>query len=75
VAADHEARARLPVLVGPATGSEFNTFRPPFLPIACWRLENLRFDFDSSFVRPEAAAEFRGLAALWNRVQVAKVMR
>jgi hypothetical protein len=34
------------------------------LPIACWRLEDLRFDFDSSFVRPEAAMEMTALSAL-----------
>jgi hypothetical protein len=41
-----------------------NTVRLQLLPIACWRLEDLRFDFDSSFVRPEAAAEMSDLASL-----------
>jgi hypothetical protein len=67
IAATHEQRDLLPVNVGPTTGDEFNTIRKRLLPIACWRLENLHFDFDSSFVKPESAAEFRRFAALWKR--------
>ena len=34
------------------------------MPIACWRLEDLRFEFGSSFIKPEAAMEFTQLAEL-----------
>jgi hypothetical protein len=57
----------LPILVAPTAAAEFNTIRPPLLPIACWRLEDMRFDFDSSFVTPESRAELTALAALWRR--------
>ena len=50
--------------VAPATAGELNTFRPGLFPIACWRLDDVRFDFDSSFVRPEATLEIKLLAAL-----------
>lgn len=50
--------------VAPTPAGARNTLRLQILPIACWRIEDLRFDFDSSFVRPEAAAEMTDLAAL-----------
>jgi peptidoglycan hydrolase-like protein with peptidoglycan-binding domain len=43
--------------VAPTDGStKFNTIRIPLIPVACWRLEDPAFDFDSSFV----SAKFRG---------------
>jgi len=53
-----------PALVAPASGNGFNTLRSPLIPIACWRMEDTRFAFDSSFPTPEAADELRLLAAL-----------
>jgi len=50
--------------VAPTPASDRNTLRLQILPIACWRIEDLRFDFDSSFVRPEAAAEMADLASM-----------
>src|SRR5204863_1785388 len=41
-----------------------NAVRADLTPIACWRLDDIRFDFDSCFVRPEAYPDFRLLAAL-----------
>lgn len=67
VAAEHGRRPSLAVYVGPTTETGYNTLRATLLPTACWRLEAMRFDFDSSFVKPEAAAEFRHFAALWQR--------
>ncbi len=60
----HPPRAQLPLYVAPTPEKDFNALRLILLPIACWRLEDLRFDFDSSFVRPEAAAEMAALADL-----------
>lgn len=67
IAAEHAVRVKLPVFVGPTTAKDFNTVRPRLLPIACWRLEDLRFDFDSSFVAPEAKKEMGMLAALFDK--------
>src|SRR5277367_3285032 len=52
------------LLIGPSTSGEFNeiTLRP--LPIACWKIEDIRFAFDSSFVTPDASKEFHQLRDL-----------
>ena len=43
--------------VAPTDGStKFNTIRIPLIPVACWRLDDPAFAFDSSFV----SAKFRG---------------
>src|SRR5262249_16473255 len=56
-----------PLLVGPATGREHNTLRVGIIPIACWRVEDVRFDFDSSVVRPEMQVELSHLTELVQR--------
>lgn len=63
-AADHPPAPPLRVLAGPATGEESNRIRPAFVPLACWRLGDVRFQFDSSFVVPEAREEFQALSRL-----------
>ena len=64
MAATHPPHLALPVLVGPATDAKFNTIRDGILPIACWRMNDVRFEFDSSFVKPEAKEEFAHFAKL-----------
>jgi hypothetical protein len=64
VSGTHPDRTKLPIYVAPTPAQDFNALRLILLPIACWRLEDLRFDFDSSFVRPEAALEMAALADL-----------
>lgn len=64
MAASHGGVEIAPVLVGPATGSEFNTVIVGIIPVACWRVDDLRFEFDSSFVTPAVKAELAQLAAL-----------
>jgi peptidoglycan hydrolase-like protein with peptidoglycan-binding domain len=54
-------------LVGPATADQKNTIRPILAPIACWRLDDIRFDFDSSFVRPDAEPDLKVLGVLIKR--------
>ena len=54
VVGDHPASPTFPLLVGPATGSEMNTVRPCPRPILCWKVEDIRFAFDSSFVNYQA---------------------
>ncbi len=62
VAANHETQQLSPVLVGPATGAERNTIRLLLRPVACWRVDDFRFDFDSSFVRPQIDRDMALLA-------------
>ncbi|MBI2690107.1 MAG: peptidoglycan-binding protein [Acidobacteria bacterium] len=57
-AGSHNAPEDLAFHVAPATGKEKNTFRIELVPVACWRLDDVRFDFDSSFVVPQAKPEF-----------------
>src|SRR5260221_329729 len=52
-----------PLFVAPATGKEKNTFRVPLIPIACWRLDDVRFEFDSSIVAPETQAAMKDFEA------------
>ena len=57
VAATHPAPSPLRILAGPSTADEFNTVQSAIFPIACWRIENVRFDFDSSLLLPAVATE------------------
>lgn len=47
-----------------STSKERNTLRLGIKPVACWRLNNCRFQFGCSFVMPEAKNEFGSLKAL-----------
>lgn len=64
IAAKHPPTPEVAGLVGPATGSELNTIRAGIIPVACWRLEDLRFEFDSSFVNPSVEVELKNLEKL-----------
>ena len=57
VAGSHPEDETQPVLVAPTTASDSNVFSLEVTPVACWRVDNLRFAFDSSFVRAELAGE------------------
>ena len=59
VAAAQAGASPLAVLAAPATGDEFNTIGERLVPKACFKVEDLLFDFDSSFVRPEIGATYR----------------
>ncbi|MFN0103817.1 MAG: peptidoglycan-binding protein [Bryobacteraceae bacterium] len=54
----------LPIHAAPSHGKEKTTLREELLPVGCWKLEDLRFIFDSSMVLPEAKPEFEELATL-----------
>lgn len=57
LAGDHPPRdIGLRILAGPTTETHFNTIRPGLFPIACWRAEDLNFDFGSSFPVPDLGA-------------------
>jgi peptidoglycan hydrolase-like protein with peptidoglycan-binding domain len=53
VAATHPLRLPLQVLAAPATEDQTNTLQPGLYPIACFRMEDVRFDFDSSLILPD----------------------
>lgn len=53
------------IVVAPTTAAaDFNTIRAGLVPLACFRIDSLRFAFDSSFVVPEIRAELVRLGAL-----------
>ncbi len=64
VVAEHTPVATRPVLVGPTTSDRSNTIRAAIIPIACWRLDDIRFEFSSSFVKPDIAREMTLFAKL-----------
>jgi peptidoglycan hydrolase-like protein with peptidoglycan-binding domain len=64
IGAQHAANP-LKFYVAPTEGStSFNTIRIPLVPVACWRLGDPAFDFDSSFILPTFRGELAKLAAL-----------
>jgi hypothetical protein len=52
------------LLAAPSTSSELNTAHLRLIPIACFRLEDMLFQFDSSFVLPEVQAEMAAFSDL-----------
>src|SRR5580698_6728280 len=64
VTGPHPAPSPLQVLAAPTTASDSNRVRMPLIPIACWKIEDIRFAFDSSFVTPDAAVEMQALKDL-----------
>ena len=66
-AASHPSVQLFPILVAPATGNEKNRIRMELIPVACWKLNDVRFAFGSSFVLPDSRSEFFDLAALRQR--------
>lgn len=64
----YRRRRLLPVFVAatvPDRPALRNSVAPPLQPMACWRLDDPRFDYDASFIKPEAAPEFTLFAQLW----------
>ena len=51
-------------LVGPSTGSEFNAIVAGLVPIACFRVDNIRFAFGSSFIEPTIQPDLVRLGGL-----------
>ena len=64
VSGSHPESAPLEFAVAPATGNEVDTVRLRIVPIACWRVEDIRFAFDSSFVTSDVTTELRLLVSL-----------
>ena len=66
------AAGKLPIrevhsaLVGPSLADEFNVIELDFAPEACVRFDDVRFEFDSSFIGPESKTELKLLGQLHN---------
>ncbi|HEY3068352.1 MAG TPA: OmpA family protein [Methylomirabilota bacterium] len=63
-AGSHVVPETPPILVAPATGSELNTVSVAIIPVACWRVDDIRFEFDSSVVMPGVKTELDELKKL-----------
>lgn len=64
VVGKHPERGKRSLPVAATLADGINTLRFSLLPIACWKLEDLRFDFDSSFIQPDGADELSALLEL-----------
>jgi len=64
LAATHPEQQTLPVQAAPSVDGEYNTIKAAIIPYACWKVDDIRFEFDSSFVRPQIAEELKHLADL-----------
>jgi hypothetical protein len=64
VSGTHGETAPFEFLVAPSTGSEANTAQLRLVPLACWRVDDVRFAFDSSFVTPDISQELNALSDL-----------
>jgi hypothetical protein len=55
----------LPIHAAPSTdGRGRNTIRMELIPVGCWKLNDVRFAFGSSFLLPDSRSEFLELAQL-----------
>src|SRR5262249_20131231 len=66
VALGQTGAAPLTVFAAPATSDEFNTLGERLVPKGCFKVEDLLFDFDSSFIRPEIGTHMPKLVQLRN---------
>lgn len=66
IAADHASEPILPAPVAPTSG-DHNTLRLPLVPVACWRANDMRFEFESSIVSPGLATDVDALSVLVER--------
>lgn len=64
IAAFHANRSQPELLAAPTTASEFNTIGLDLIPVACLCLADGAFEFDSSFVTPQAGKVLSKLPAL-----------
>jgi len=55
VAGTHDVLDSLELVVGSSTEDQFNTATLPLVPVACLRVDDVRFAFDSSFVASDPA--------------------
>ena len=64
-AGEHIPLPAPPVFVAPTiSGKDHNTIKTNAVPFACWRADDARFEFDSSFVQPQITEEISVLHTL-----------
>lgn len=63
VAGKLEPAGPFEVVAGPSTSDEFNTARLRLVPVACFRVDDIRFAFGSSFVTSDSADEKNDIRA------------
>lgn len=64
VAGDIPAAVNREIYVAPTIDAERNKITTAIIPVACWRIDDVRFEFDSSFVRPETRDDIGQLKKL-----------
>ena len=64
VAGKHPVQEISPALVAPATAQEANKIVAGIIPVACWRVDSIRFAFASSFILPSIKPELTCLQEL-----------
>lgn len=62
-AGTHDPADPIELLVGPSTSDQFNTARLPLKVVACFKVDDIRFAFDSSFVGSNSADERKDIRA------------
>ena len=64
ISGTHPEAPPFQIFAAPSTADQFNAVHIPLLPVACWRVDDIRFAFDSSFVTPDIATEIQALSDL-----------
>ena len=57
VSGEHSEADPFEFFVGPSTADQFNSAHLRLIPIACWRVDDVRFAFDSSFVDADPTSD------------------
>jgi outer membrane protein OmpA-like peptidoglycan-associated protein len=57
ISGKHDSPPVFEFIVAPSLDDKFNTARLRLLPIACWRVDDIRFAFDSSFVDADISTD------------------
>ena len=65
IVAAHAEDAPAPAVVAPASTAEFNLLGEALRSVACWCIDDVRFEFDSSFIQPEIQIEVAALLRLF----------
>jgi hypothetical protein len=56
-AQSHPEKVPPPILVAPTTQVDLNTIKAFLIPVGCWRVDDVRFAFDSSVIHPDVKTE------------------
>lgn len=57
VSGKHDAPQAFDFVVAPSTGDQFNTAHFRLIPVACWRVDDVRFAFNSSFIAADPSPD------------------